>query len=278
MRMLVGLTLPSFRSSPGPALEVAGAAERSGVDGVFAFDHLLGRRPGRPALELTAMLGALAVGTARVALGSLVARASLRHPAALVACLDTVARISGPRLIAGVGGGDEESRVEDEAFGVEVPPEQRLALVEAAVAAASGRGYPVWLGGSSAPMRRLAALRGDGWNAWGTDAATFAVLSGEVRRLAAEADRGVAHLAGSTGFACTWGGLVLTGATEKEAQVKAARLDPAPTVICGGPERLAEALLAYREAGADWVILAPLDPADPDNASIVGELVRPQLG
>lgn len=276
--MLVGLTLPSFRTSPEPALEVAGAAERSGVDGVFAFDHLLGRRPGLPAVELTALLGALSAETTRVALGSLVVRASLRRPAALVACLDTVARISGPRLLVGIGSGDEESRVEDEAFGLEVPAERRLALVEAAVAAASGRGYPVWLGGSSAAMRRLAALHGDGWNSWGTEAARFARLAGEVRRLAAKDGRGGAHVAGAGGFACTWGGLVLTGATEKEAQSKAARLEPAPEVHCGGPERLAEALLAYREGGADWVILAPLDPADPDNAAVVGELVRPLLG
>lgn len=271
--MLLGLTLPSFRTSPEPLLEVAKAAEKSGVDGVFAFDHLSGRRPG-PALELTALLGALSAETTRVALGPLVVRASLRHPAALVACLDTVARIAGPRLVVGIGSGDEESRVEDEAFGLEVPPGRRMTLVGATVAAATGRGYPVWLGGSSPRMRRLAALQGDGWNAWGTGPVGFARLAAEVRQLAAESQRGTAA---TNGFVCSWGGLVLTGATEKEARSKAERLNPPPEVLCGGPERLTEALLPYREATADWVILAPLDPGDPDNAAVVGELVRPLL-
>ena len=36
----VGLTLPSFREEIDPLLEVAVAAERAGLDAVFAYDHL----------------------------------------------------------------------------------------------------------------------------------------------------------------------------------------------------------------------------------------------
>ena len=44
MRLHLGLTLPSFRSDPGPVLAVARAAEAAGIDGVFAFDHLFRER------------------------------------------------------------------------------------------------------------------------------------------------------------------------------------------------------------------------------------------
>ena len=36
----VGITLPSFRDSPEPAIVLARTAEGSGLDAVFVFDHL----------------------------------------------------------------------------------------------------------------------------------------------------------------------------------------------------------------------------------------------
>jgi alkanesulfonate monooxygenase SsuD/methylene tetrahydromethanopterin reductase-like flavin-dependent oxidoreductase (luciferase family) len=48
-------------------------------------------------------------------------------------------------------------------------------------------------------------------------------------------------------------------------------------VLVGGPERIAEALTAYRDAGADWVILGPIDSSDADNAAVLGERVAPLL-
>ncbi|HEY3186276.1 MAG TPA: LLM class flavin-dependent oxidoreductase, partial [Solirubrobacteraceae bacterium] len=82
----VGITLPSFREELGPSLAVTAAAEASGLDGVFAYDHLFRRdRDGnrRPALEMFALLGAIASASNRIAIGSLVARATLRPYATL---------------------------------------------------------------------------------------------------------------------------------------------------------------------------------------------------
>src|SRR3712207_1424179 len=113
--MKLGLTLPNFVDDPDAAVAVARAAEAAGLDGVFGFDHLFRRtRDGtlRPALEGTAMLGAVAAETSRIAFGTLVARASLRPPATLVAAFDTLARIAPGRLIATVGAGDSLSREE----------------------------------------------------------------------------------------------------------------------------------------------------------------------
>lgn len=269
----LGLTLPSFRSDPEPVLAVARAADAAGVDGVFAFDHLFRMRgdlPGgepRPALELLTTLGAVAAETSRVLVGSLVARTTLRPPATLVAALDTVARIAPGRLVAGLGSGDDLSGPEDDAFGVDVP--DRLARLAETVALAAGRGYPVWVGGNSPAIRRLAAEGADGWNGWGSDVAAFARMVGGVRD----------HLGRDTSaFACSWGGLAVVGATQAEAEKKLERLGGSrPGVLCGGPERVAEAVAGYAAAGAAWVVLGPLDPSDPDNAAVLGEAVRPLL-
>ena len=48
-------------------------------------------------------------------------------------------------------------------------------------------------------------------------------------------------------------------------------------VIVGGPERVADVLRDYVDAGADWIMVGPVDSADPDNASILGEQVAPLL-
>jgi alkanesulfonate monooxygenase SsuD/methylene tetrahydromethanopterin reductase-like flavin-dependent oxidoreductase (luciferase family) len=67
------------------------------------------------------------------------------------------------------------------------------------------------------------------------------------------------------------------GATEAEAEAKRARLDPGPSVLVGGPERVAEAIRSYGDAGAEWVIVGPVDSSDPENAVVLGERVKPLL-
>lgn len=273
MSVRLGLTLPSFRSEPGPVLAVAAAAEAAGLDGIFAFDHLFrerGNAEPRPALELTTTLAAVAAETTRITVGSLVARATLRPAATLVAALDTVARIAPGRMVAGIGSGDEESDPENEAFGVQIT--DRLARLEETVERAVGRGYPVWVGGWAPAVRRLAAIRADGWNGWGGGAAGFALRVAEVREEAERAGRP------PTAVECTWGGLAVIGADEAEAKAKLDRLGgERPGLVWGGPERVAEALAAYGEAGATWVIVGPLDSANPDNAGILGQAVLPLL-
>jgi alkanesulfonate monooxygenase SsuD/methylene tetrahydromethanopterin reductase-like flavin-dependent oxidoreductase (luciferase family) len=268
----LGITLPSFRDEPTRALEVAAAAEAAGVDGVFLYDHLFrrggtdGRR--RPALELLAMMGAVAAETHRVAIGSLVARATLRPAAVLASGFDTALRIAGPgRVIAAVGAGDGESEEEMVTFGLEfgdVP--SRVAALRDAVEVTRDRGYPVWVGGNDPAVREVAAAHADGWNKWGGSAHTFRV----------EAD-GLCAAAARDPFSVSWGGLVVLGATDAEATAKATRLSPSAGAIIGGPEQVADGLRAYADAGAAWIIAGPVDSADPENASMLGELVAPLL-
>jgi alkanesulfonate monooxygenase SsuD/methylene tetrahydromethanopterin reductase-like flavin-dependent oxidoreductase (luciferase family) len=264
----LAITLPSFRESPEPAIEVARAAEAANLDAAFVFDHLFraGGAGRRPAIEGFTLLGALAVETTRIALGPLVARATLHPPATLAHMLDTVQRVTNGRLIAGLGAGDHESASENEMFGLAFGTmADRVRALSGSVGAVRGRGYPVWVGGTSRAVRAVAA-QSDGWNRWG----------GAVERFARDASGVRARADGP----CTmsWGGLVIVGEDEQAAARKAERLNPSPAVIVGGPEQVAERLRAYVDAGAEWIIAGPVDSGDAENATILGDAVAPLLG
>lgn len=267
--MKIGLTLPNFRDDPETALTVARAAEAAGLDGVFGFDHLFRRAADgafRPALEGMTLLGAVANETSRIAFGPLVARASLRPPATLAAILDTLARVAPGRLLATIGAGDSQSREENETFGLPTGTlATRVQRLEDAVDATVDRGYPVWVGGASVGVGTVAA-RADGWNRWGAPLTRF------------ENEARAVHEAHTRDpFTVSWSGLFVVDRTEHAARAKAQRLAPSPEASVGGPEQVAEVLRAYDAAGADWVIVAPVDSSDPDNAAILGELVKPLL-
>ena len=140
-----------------------------------------------------------------------------------------------------------------------------LALREA-VDATVDRGYPVWVGGRYPVVRELAAARADGWNRWGPASISFRAQAADLRLVAARRP-----------FAISWGGLVVLGADDAPATAKAERLAPAPGVIVGGPERVADALREYADAGADLLVVGPVDSSNPENASILGEQVLPLL-
>jgi alkanesulfonate monooxygenase SsuD/methylene tetrahydromethanopterin reductase-like flavin-dependent oxidoreductase (luciferase family) len=266
----LGLTLPSFREDPDPAIEVARAAEAAEVDGVFVFDHLFRRaRDGsrRPALDALTLLAAVAAETSTIAVGVLVIRATLRPPATLAAALDTVHRIAPGRLLPTIGAGDAESREEMETFGLGFESvADRVAALVTTVETVRDRGYSVWVGGTSTIVRETAAAHADGWNRWGGSAETFAAAASVLRPAVVRSP-----------FTLSWGGLVALGADDAEAEEKAARMGAAEGVLTGGPARVADALRAYGEAGADWAILGPLDSSNPSNAAIVASEVAPRL-
>ncbi len=285
----VGLTLPSFQSDPERVLTVARAAEDAGIDGVFLFDHLFRRRGDadtaerRPALELLTMTAAVAATIVGPAVGTLVARATLRPPAVLRAAFDTLDRMAPGRIIAGLGGGDDESIAEDTAFGVlpgdpapagaaratMEPGAYRLDRLEAAVQALAGRPYPVWVAGVSPAAVRLAAERAEGWNRWGGGPASFSAAAERMRAELANAGRDPAA------FTYSWGNLAVVAPTRADAEAKRDRLGgDRPDVVWGDPPRVAETIAAYASAGADWVILGPIDSSNPDNAALLGLAIR----
>ncbi len=268
--MKIGITLPSFVDDPEVPLTVARTAEDAGLDGVFVYDHLFRRNAAgdrRPALEGIALLGAVATITERISVGTLVLRASLRPPATLAAAVGTVARLAPGRVIAGIGAGDSESKEENETFGLGFGSvDDRIARLGETVDAVRDRGATVWVGGGLEAVRDLASESADGWNGWGEDLDTFAARVPVVRAAARR-----------TSFECSWGGLVVLDVDDDAAAAKARRLAAPSFALAGGPATLAARLAEYRDAGADWAIVAPVDASDPENARLLGRAVLPFL-
>ena len=115
-------------------------------------------------------------------------------------------------------------------------------------------------------MRDVAATWADGWNAWGVDVKKFAAWVSGLRAVAAHEP-----------FECSWGGLVVLDTDDDRAAEKAKRLGAGAGTIVGGPATVAAALRAYANGGADWVIVAPVDSSNPDNAVRLGTEVRELL-
>ena len=115
-----------------------------------------------------------------------------------------------------LGSGDHESREENESFGLDFGTmEDRVDALRDAVVGIRDRGYPVWVGGHSEPVRALAAEHADGWNRWGGTPERFGRAVAEIR---AEVRR--------SPFTFSWGGLFVLGVDEAEADGKAQRLGP----------------------------------------------------
>lgn len=166
--MKIGVTLPQFVESADAALEAASRAESLGLDGVFCFDHLwpLGQ-PDRPAISSGPLLGAVAASTARIAIGTLVARIGLLPDEVLVEVLMSLSSLSGGRFIAGIGTGDRLSRPENEAFGLPFESaERRRARLVTVATEVRRRGIPVWIGGGHPEMEALSRSFGIAVNLW----------------------------------------------------------------------------------------------------------------
>jgi probable F420-dependent oxidoreductase len=106
-------------TSPGPGVDPvaeARAAEALGFDFVSASDHLNGPTP---TYEPWTLLTAVAASTTRIRVLTRVLAVPYRHPAVLAKMGETLDRLSGGRLVLGLGGGyfDEEFR----SFGLPVP-------------------------------------------------------------------------------------------------------------------------------------------------------------
>ena len=75
----------------------------------------------------------------------------------------------------------------------------------------------------------------------------------------------------------SWGGLVVLADDDDAAAAKAERLGVGDHVIVGGPDLVASDLRAYVDAGAEWLMIGPIDSTDPDNARILGQEILPRL-
>ena len=121
------LTIPPYGdlADPTALVEVAVAAERSGWDAMFMWDHVL-RRPGDPqeAADPWVAMAAIAVATERIRIGTMVTPITRRRPIKLARETTTLDHLSGGRLTLGLGLGVDTTR-ELSAFGEIVDPRVR---------------------------------------------------------------------------------------------------------------------------------------------------------
>ena len=164
--MKIGITLPQFSADAVAMVEAARRAESVGIDGVFVYDHY--PRPGRPeAQQGHVMLGALAVATNNVTIGSLVSRIGVVPDAVLLSTLRTASRLAPGRFVAGLGVGDHESDVEDVALGITRPDlDQRWTRLEFVAGELREEDIDVWIGGRGPRAARVTAAVRAKRNLW----------------------------------------------------------------------------------------------------------------
>jgi alkanesulfonate monooxygenase SsuD/methylene tetrahydromethanopterin reductase-like flavin-dependent oxidoreductase (luciferase family) len=133
--LLFGLNVsPAVAPGVDPVAD-ARRAEELGFDFVSVNDHLHGESPRH---ETWTLLSWIAAGTSRIHVASRVLGVPYRNPAVTAKMAETFDRLSGGRLILGLGGGavDEEFR----AFGLgdEWPPRDKVDGLEEAIRIARG--------------------------------------------------------------------------------------------------------------------------------------------
>jgi alkanesulfonate monooxygenase SsuD/methylene tetrahydromethanopterin reductase-like flavin-dependent oxidoreductase (luciferase family) len=173
-------------SDPHAAVRVARAAEQSGWEAVFVWDHLAFVW-GAPAADPWVLLAAIAAATERVCLGPAVTPVARRRPQVLAQTVATLDVLSGGRVIFGAGLGGSEA--EFGRFGEPTDAKVRAAMLDEGLdllhrfwsgEAVDHRGehytvagvtlapkplqerLPIWIGGNKKPSLRRAA-RWDGW-------------------------------------------------------------------------------------------------------------------
>lgn len=276
-------------------LAVADAAERLGFETLFTSDHYLSEKglPAPGSNDAWALLAGLAARTSRIRLGTLVSPVTFRPPAVLAKAAATVDHISGGRAELGMGAGWWTE--EHQTHGFPFPPTgERFELLEEQLEIVHGLytqeafsfesphyalescrfvpkpvqrpHLPIIVGGGGGPrIARLVARWADEFNTVGGSPGEVRERFARVRDAVGSAGRDQASV--TTSF-MTW---VYVGATEEEYLARLRRAwesDPRADsdfeqhvegleddCILGTPDRAAERLAEYADAGVERIVL-----------------------
>lgn len=293
--MKVGLMLPLGeddglrRTLPWPELRaMALAAEASGLDSIWAPDHLVFHNEDRleGIHECWTLLAAIAALTERVEIGPLVLAVPFRNPALTAKMAAELDGVSQGRLVLGLGCGWHQPEFEDFDF----PFDHRVGRFEEALqvvlpmlrqgrAQFEGRwhrahaelqprgpreaGPPILIAGKGPRMFRLVARYADAWNAaWYGDPNDLGELDGRVARLreACEAEgRDPATITLTAGVFVGFPHLLEPGGE-----------GPPATAMQGHPDEVSPMLAAYREHGIDHLIVH-VWPRTPEAVAELGQ-------
>jgi alkanesulfonate monooxygenase SsuD/methylene tetrahydromethanopterin reductase-like flavin-dependent oxidoreductase (luciferase family) len=185
MDLSFGVTvIPSVSERSDPVAE-ARHAEELGFDLVTVWDHLHGDRP---SFETWTLLTWIAASTSSISVGPNVLGLPYRNPVVTAKMAETLHRLSGGRLVLGLGAGGNDQ--EFEAFGLPVrSPREKIEALEEAVTIIRGvwfapsfsfegrhyrtvgaevepkpsRAIPIWLGTYGRRALELTGRAADGW-------------------------------------------------------------------------------------------------------------------
>lgn len=246
-------------SGPEVIRDIAQSADRAGFWSVGVCDHTtvperLASGMGTTWYDTVATLSWVAACTESVRLLSHVWVAPLHHPLQAAKAFATLDRLSGGRVVIGVGAG----HVPEEFAALGVDFHRRGALLDEAIdtmkAALSnefvdGMGIaprpqqqprpPIWVGGSSPAALRRAALRGDGWLPQGTRRAEMPAQIAQIQRIRDEARRD---------------GPFVMGGIADWFYVGTPKWACGP-VTSGSPEHLADVVADYRDIGVQHLMV-----------------------
>ena len=130
VKSAVWLPLFDELADPHAVVTLAVAAEASGWDGFFVWDHIRWREPVRAAADPWIVLTAVAGATERIRLGPMVTPPARRRPAKLARETATLDQLSNGRLVLGVGLGSDDFGHEYSRFGEEVEGATRAAMTD----------------------------------------------------------------------------------------------------------------------------------------------------
>jgi alkanesulfonate monooxygenase SsuD/methylene tetrahydromethanopterin reductase-like flavin-dependent oxidoreductase (luciferase family) len=283
----LGLLLPTFDGDLRGHAALAVRAEAAGVDSVWLPDSPTQYRVPDP----IATLGALAVATSRMTLGTGVLLAALRNPVLLAQAYATADALSGGRVVAGLGAGfgSPDSAAQFRALGA--PFERRVGALVDVIAELRDRwsngtvtppaqagGPPIWLAGAGERAERRVGRLADGWLPYLPDPRDYGEGLARVRTAALAAGRPVPVA-----------GLYITVSLDEASASRAReRLDAAlrrwygrgldlvsafQATYAGSAAGLAEHLAPYVEHGLQHVVIRIGDEPERHLANLRAALV-----
>jgi probable F420-dependent oxidoreductase len=310
----VGLGIPTYGAFPGDPCTflrtLAEIADEGGIDTVWVADHLTlpeddvrangGRTRVDEPLDAWTVLAMIAARTSRLRVGTEVTPLPLRHPVLLAQTVATLDALSSGRAALGIGAGWYRDEFEEAGIAFQ-PYRQRLeqtregvellrSLLEGEIVWTSGAHYepsgacvrtepgnprvPIWFGGRSEHVLRLAADLGEGWIT-ATNASPDEVEQGQtrLRELAVEAGRPADAVAVAVPFVARVAETGEQARADVDAYIERGAfegfakqfLEDATLAygIWGSPEECVSKLAPYLALGVDHIIL---DVRPPDHA------------
>lgn len=282
---LFGLGIPAAAAPGADPVGAARAAEALGFDFVGTNDHLHGSSP---SFETWTLLTWIAAATSRIRVATRVLATPMRPPPVVAKMAESLDRLSGGRLILGLGGGSMDE--EFAAFGLGVPsPRDKVDGMDEAIRimrgmwseerfSFSGRLYrtegariepkpdrriPIWLGTYGNRALDVTGRLADGWIPSLGFAAPEQIPAMRDRVLAAARDAG----RDPAEITCAYN---LAVHVDEHAE-------PRPDTVIGPPDAVAEQLLGFLKLGFTALNFIPVGPDPAVQAERLAREVLPAL-